>query len=207
MEVTKLFNFCCAHSVKDAYTSRCDRERGGIHGHNYVVEVTLTGVIKPDGMVIDFTKLKERFNYIIDSFDHTFVINIEDKVLSILGPYLSCRSILFYSNPTAENMAQYFYDYLFFSLLNSTPEIGVKKVTVWETPTSFATCISNINYVRENIPKLSLSEEIVKTWTEEQREEFYFNNGNIHKVEKVISKIEQVTDALNVENTIRLHFA
>lgn len=64
------------------------------HGHNYVVEVTLSGQVDPvHGMVLDLKALKQVIReQVLDVYDHRF-LNVEvppfDKVV-----------------PTAENVAQ-----------------------------------------------------------------------------------------------------
>ena len=180
MDVTKILNFCCSHSVMDAYTCKCDRLRGGaLHGHNYVVEITIGGPIAKDGMVIDFSLLKEKFNYLIDAFDHTLVINHNDLVLVQLGPYLSSRYIIFPENATAEYMAQYFFNYIKESLHRIFPDIDCKSVVVWETPTSKATC-THAQWHDESlglVPKLSISPAIYKNWGASECYTFEGNNG------------------------------
>jgi 6-pyruvoyltetrahydropterin/6-carboxytetrahydropterin synthase len=178
-EVTKIFRFEACHSVKDAYTDRCDRVRGGLHGHSYVVEVTLEGNIKADGMVLDFSLLKEKFNHIIDAFDHSFIVNSEDKVMIKLAPYLSARFIFFPSNPTAENMARYFFEYIANGLprLNyrvESEKISIKSVVVWETVTGKATCRER-EY--KSIPPLLVSFAISEKWNEEELSMFHSNCG------------------------------
>jgi 6-pyruvoyltetrahydropterin/6-carboxytetrahydropterin synthase len=179
MNVTKIFRFEACHSVKDAYTDRCDRMRGGLHGHSYVVELTLAGDVQSDGMVMDFSLLKEKFNHIIDAFDHSFVVNSEDQVMTVLGPYLSARYILFPGNPTAENMAQYFFDYIHEALKSCFPGVFVYSVVVWETVTGKATCLSGS--VKSTSP-LSVSYAIAENWKETELDTFTSNNGTLlHK--------------------------
>ncbi len=70
MIIIKKFNFCGAHIVRDCSSIRC---KESIHGHNYVVEVTLESDFLDNGqMVVDFGLLKGTIKDFIDSFDHAY---------------------------------------------------------------------------------------------------------------------------------------
>ena len=189
MKITKIFRFEACHSVKNAYTCRCDREQvgGGIHGHSYVIEVTLDGDVQPDGMVIDFSLLKERFSHIIDAFDHTFIVNSTDNVLVKLAPYLSSRFIIFSGNPTAENMAQYFFNYINAALKLDNPQVIIDSVTVWETVTGKATCMNAESAI---VPTLVCSASISSKWSNLETETFITNNGVIMPTYPLISDVQ-----------------
>ncbi len=101
--IRKLFKFEGSHALSSAYSSECKK----IHGHSYVVEVVLKGErLNKDGMLIDFKMLKEKINHIFDSWDHALVVHNSDKKFesTIFG------ALYVDFNPTAENMAKYFYD-------------------------------------------------------------------------------------------------
>lgn len=81
----KTFYFDSAHFLPD-YKGRCHE----VHGHRWRVEVGIKGEIQQEGsdkgMIIDFSKLKEKLGYLFnDVLDHTL---INDLV----------------PNPTAENI-------------------------------------------------------------------------------------------------------
>ncbi|MBI2415452.1 MAG: 6-carboxytetrahydropterin synthase QueD [Candidatus Kerfeldbacteria bacterium] len=108
-EVTKQFNFSAAHFLTN-YHGRCEN----MHGHNYVVAVTVRGPLQPDGMVIDFVELKQLVDSkIIRELDHT---NLNDR----------------FTNPTCEVVAQWIFDQL-------KPTVPITTVRLWETDTSFVT--------------------------------------------------------------------
>ncbi len=117
--VTKIFNFAMAHQLVDSYSKECQN----IHGHSYRLCVTLEGDINPDsGVIVDFKKIKEIVQPLVDLFDHTFLTaeifgNIEGSMVDI--------------NPTAENMAKYFFQ----EIRKQTTLI--KKVRLWETETCY----------------------------------------------------------------------
>lgn len=53
LTVTRRFEFCYAHFLPGH--EKC----GTTHGHNGILEVTISGVQDEDGMIIDFSRLKE----------------------------------------------------------------------------------------------------------------------------------------------------
>ena len=77
VRVTKIFRFEMAHALW-GYDGLCKN----IHGHSYVLKVTVSGTPIEDqedkklGMVIDFGDLKRLVNkYIVDIFDHSLILN------------------------------------------------------------------------------------------------------------------------------------
>ncbi|MDX1582531.1 MAG: 6-carboxytetrahydropterin synthase [Thermoanaerobaculia bacterium] len=107
MIVTARLQFAAAHRLHNeafddewnrSVFDKCDNPAG--HGHNYVLEVSVSGPVDPDtGMVIDLKRLKgiirER---VIDRVDH--------KNLNIDVDFLEGV------NPTAENLAVSFWQEL-----------------------------------------------------------------------------------------------
>jgi len=73
-------HFDAAHSLKD-YDGPCRN----IHGHRFNITVFAKGIVKPNGMLIDFTIIKKE----IDELDHKFLNDVVDF------------------NPTAENIVLY----------------------------------------------------------------------------------------------------
>lgn len=76
IRITKQFRFEAAHALW-GYDGACRN----IHGHSYVLYVTLTGKPISDpqnpkyGMVMDFTILKNIVNtHIVDDFDHALMV-------------------------------------------------------------------------------------------------------------------------------------
>jgi 6-pyruvoyltetrahydropterin/6-carboxytetrahydropterin synthase len=94
------------------YTGPCQR----MHGHNWKIQVVVTGQkLDEAGMIIDFKELSDLTWKVVGRFDHQTFNEIPpfDKI-----------------NPTAENMAKYFYH----ELGKILPD-GVKMAAVrlWET--------------------------------------------------------------------------
>lgn len=84
--VKKRFEISAAHRLELSYESKCSR----LHGHNWIVTVECRSKeLNSDGMVVDFTHIKEM---VMDVLDHS-VIN------DVIG-----------MNPTAENIARWIVD-------------------------------------------------------------------------------------------------
>lgn len=107
-------DFSTAHNLR-GYKGKCER----LHGHNWKVEVTVVSDrLNKLGMVMDFRKLKNKLNKVLDGLDHRYINEL---------PYF--RKV----NPTSENIARYIYDKL--SAGNCQPS----AVTVWESDKCSAT--------------------------------------------------------------------
>lgn len=127
-----------AHRLPD-HPGRCRF----IHGHSYRWQVTLESInVGQDGMIIDFTRLKEAMNEVIDPFDHALVLQnlpgakstVEQEILEALQVFgIAERVIWVPYRPTAENMAQNVCQ----ALKKTFPQYRV-IVRVHETATSWA---------------------------------------------------------------------
>jgi 6-pyruvoyltetrahydropterin/6-carboxytetrahydropterin synthase len=120
-EVTVEDSFAAGHYLRN-YRGKCENP----HGHNYKVRVTLAGEqLDKAGLLIDFTDLREVMKQVIDRLDHRMINDLE--------PF----TVL---NPSAENLAKYFFDEANGRLRSSTNgRVGVKMVTIFETDTTTAT--------------------------------------------------------------------
>ena len=119
-EVTVEDSFAAGHYLRD-YKGKCENP----HGHNYKVRVTLRGAqLDKAGLLLDFKDLKEVMKGVIDRLDH--------QMLNDIQPFTSL-------NPSAENIARYFYDQASARLQSVTNgRVEVKDVTIWETDTTTA---------------------------------------------------------------------
>jgi len=116
-EATIETHFSSAHRLRQ-YNGECER----LHGHNWNVQVSIASEKLNDlGMVIDFKELKDKTNTLMDKFDHQY--------LNEVSPFTEL-------NPTTENIARYIFEEL--SETINTGSIRVTKVTVWESPTCYA---------------------------------------------------------------------
>jgi 6-pyruvoyltetrahydropterin/6-carboxytetrahydropterin synthase len=119
-EVTVERTFAAGHYLRN-YKGKCENP----HGHNYKVEVTLRGAeLDKAGLLLDFKDLKDVLRAVIDRLDHQMLNDVE--------PFISI-------NPSAENIAKYFFDEANVRLRSLTGNrVFVKDVTVWETDTTNA---------------------------------------------------------------------
>ncbi len=113
-EVSVDETFAAGHALR-GYHGKCEN----VHGHNYRVRVTLQGEQLDDaGLLVDFVELKRVLRALIERLDHTFLNDVPpfDRL-----------------NPTAENLARYFYDEM-------APQLPVRlsEIKIWETDTATA---------------------------------------------------------------------
>jgi 6-pyruvoyltetrahydropterin/6-carboxytetrahydropterin synthase len=113
-EISVEHTFAAGHSLRN-YRGKCEN----VHGHNYRVEVALEGELDENGLLHDFSDLKKRLRAASEYMDHQFINDL--KPFDVV-------------NPTAENMAKYFYDELQRDMTNAC----ISYVKVWETDTSSA---------------------------------------------------------------------
>lgn len=100
------FHFSAAHQLP-FYDGPCKR----LHGHNYVLRVTLAGRPQPkDGMIRDFDEVKKTvWDQVLVKVDHYHLNDIVE-------------------NPTAENLVVWMWERL-------EPLIpGLEELMLWETP-------------------------------------------------------------------------
>lgn len=136
-KVTKEFKFEAGHTL-DEHEGKCKN----LHGHNYKVFITLSGMVLNDmEMITDFYNLNQIAKPLFEEFDHAFMYNkaakdpFEHEIAAVIKKYnRKIKELLFRS--TAENMAMYFYNRIQ-SILN-IENVKVDKVVVYETDTSFA---------------------------------------------------------------------
>ena len=114
-QITVEDTFAAGHYLRN-YKGKCENP----HGHNYRVRVTLHGrELDRAGLLLDFKDLKEAIKPTVDRLDH--------QMINELAPFTEL-------NPSAENLARYFYDEINARLQRSTVgRVSVKDVTIWET--------------------------------------------------------------------------
>ena len=112
--------FSSGHALR-GYRGKCEN----VHGHNYKVRVTLEGPgLDSTGLLYDFSHLKQVIRDVTSGVDHKF--------LNDQAPF----DVI---NPSAENLAKYFYDEIN-RQMNAMPDgARVASITIWETDTTSAT--------------------------------------------------------------------
>jgi 6-pyruvoyltetrahydropterin/6-carboxytetrahydropterin synthase len=120
-EVSVEETFAAGHALRN-YHGKCEN----VHGHNYRVRVALEGAeLDQAGLLVDFVEIKRVLRAIIEKLDHQFLNDVApfDKL-----------------NPSAENMARYFYQELAQNLTGAREHaVRVAEVKIWETDTATAT--------------------------------------------------------------------
>ena len=104
-------NISAAHYLRE-FEGDCQR----IHGHNWKIRVEVKGEkLDNVGMAMDFKELKDVSEKVIMKYDH--------QSLNDVPPFDKM-------NPTAENIARYFYE----QIAKELPDhISMSKISIWET--------------------------------------------------------------------------
>ena len=111
--------FEAAHRVV-GYPGQCDR----LHGHNWVVELSLRGKeLDSLGMLVDFKVAKRVLGEVLATYDHRFLNELEPFSKEI--------------NPTAENLARIIFEAV--EAKGALPVGSVASVTVFESPKTSVT--------------------------------------------------------------------
>jgi 6-pyruvoyltetrahydropterin/6-carboxytetrahydropterin synthase len=120
-EISVETTFAAGHYLRN-YKGKCENP----HGHNYRVRLTLKGgQLDKAGLLVDFSDVKRLLREVTEPLDHTMMNDVEpfDRL-----------------NPSAENMARYFFEQVGARLQEQTAgRVSVARSTVWETETSVAT--------------------------------------------------------------------
>jgi 6-pyruvoyltetrahydropterin/6-carboxytetrahydropterin synthase len=127
--VTKRIDFCYGHRLLD-YDGICRHP----HGHNAVAEIEIrSAALDARNMVVDFNDIKDIVKSWIDrELDHKMILRHDDRLVGALKQ-LGEPMFLVDSNPTVERIARLIFD------VSREQKLPVARVTVWETPTSWAT--------------------------------------------------------------------
>ncbi len=128
INLTKQYKFCAAHRYwNESWTEEKNNEVFGddvrIHGHNYILSITLKGEINEEsGFIVDLQKLNKIVNEkVINVFDHS---QIEKDIEWFKG-----------KQPSTENMVVYIWK----QLVNIIPsDAQLYCVKLRETPTIFS---------------------------------------------------------------------
>ena len=117
-EVSVEETFAAGHSLRN-YKGKCEN----VHGHNYKVQVTIQGPqLDSIGLLVDFVEVKRLIHSVVDRLDHQFIND--------LPPFDAL-------NPSAENLAKYFYDEISRGMNAGGPRLA--QVKIWETDITNAT--------------------------------------------------------------------
>ncbi len=107
-----LTDFASAHTLR-GYPGQC----ANLHGHNWKVEVEVEAFeLDEIGMAVDFKVVKNLAREIAGRLDHQYLNDLE--------PFTRI-------NPTAENIAQWFFREMAREI--NQPGLRVSALTLWET--------------------------------------------------------------------------
>lgn len=140
--ITRKLEFDAGHRIPD-HNSQCRN----LHGHRYVLEVTLTGrVVDHDGqadngMIMDFSDVKALAKEnLVDLWDHAFLVYEKDlKVKEFLDSLPNHKTVVLDRVPTVENLARIAFDMLK-SVYRDRYATGLSlsKIKLYETPNCWA---------------------------------------------------------------------
>ena len=126
--ITKKFHFCAAHRYQQPkWSQEHNREVFGAdhrnHGHNYELEVSLTGKVDPKtGFLADLEAVKR---------------TVEERVLAPLDHSTIQEDIAWFKErqPSSENLVVYIWEQLAGSLPTG---VRLTRLRLFETPTIYA---------------------------------------------------------------------
>jgi len=112
--------FSAGHALR-GYKGKCEN----VHGHNYRVRVNIEGEqLDSIGLLLDFGDIKRILRGLIGGVDHKF-LNDQEPFTTV--------------NPSAENLAKFFYDETLKQMRQMGNAPRIASITVWETDETSAT--------------------------------------------------------------------
>ncbi len=136
LQITKIVRFEMAHAIH-GYAGGCKN----IHGHSYILHVTVTapqqkeGYVKAPGYLLDFKDLKRIITAeVVKPFDHMLVLS---KAFIEENEAIKNQDNLFVfdAEPTAENLLVYIQQAL---QLKMPDKIKLNQLKLYETSDSYA---------------------------------------------------------------------
>ncbi|MCY1201167.1 queuosine biosynthesis protein QueD [compost metagenome] len=144
ISVTRRLEFDAGHRIPD-HRSQCRN----LHGHRYVLEITLTGDVvqapgeSDNGMLMDFSEIKQiAKTHVVDVWDHAFLVYEGDAaVRAFLDSLPSHKTVVLDRIPTAENLAAIVFDILAPHYHGHYgADLRLTRVRLYETPNCWADC-------------------------------------------------------------------
>jgi 6-pyruvoyltetrahydropterin/6-carboxytetrahydropterin synthase len=142
ISVTRRLEFDAGHRIPD-HRSLCRN----MHGHRYVLEVTLEGDIieapgaSDNGMVMDFSDIKAiAREHVVDKWDHAFLVYGGDTaVRGFLESLPDHKTVVLDRIPTVENLARIAFDTLRPHYCRQYgADLRLARVRLYETPNCWA---------------------------------------------------------------------
>lgn len=145
MRITRRIEFDAGHRIPN-HKSQCRH----LHGHRYVLEVTLEGEVittpgvSEEGMVMDFSDVKKvAMERIVAPWDHAFLVYRGDTpVREFLESLPGHKTVVLDFIPTAENLAAYAFRILDTAYVDVYGnKLRLAKVRLFETPNNWAEAV------------------------------------------------------------------
>jgi 6-pyruvoyltetrahydropterin/6-carboxytetrahydropterin synthase len=142
LTITRKLEFDAGHRIPD-HRSQCRN----LHGHRYVLEVTLRGDVvetegAPDrGMVMDFADVKSlAMEHLVSRWDHAFLVFEGDtRVREFLQSMPDHKTVVLDRIPTVENLAAIAFDILARIYdAHYGVNLRLQHVRLYETPNCWA---------------------------------------------------------------------
>ncbi len=140
--ITRRLEFDAGHRIPH-HGSKCRH----VHGHRYVLELTLTGSLvttpgaSDEGMVMDFSDVKAlALAHLVEHWDHAFLAWCDDPVAQAIAAAMpDHRTVWLDVVPTAENLARLAYETLAPVFAARYGErLQLSRVRLYETPNCWA---------------------------------------------------------------------
>jgi 6-pyruvoyltetrahydropterin/6-carboxytetrahydropterin synthase len=134
LTITRIFQFCAGHRLhRPDWSAEKNSDIFGLcanpagHGHNYTLEVTVSGKVNPEtGMIFNLRELKDLVN------EH-ILIQIDHKNLNIDVPWMQNKI------PTTEVFAECLWERLESLISIKITNISLEKIVLHETPRNVVT--------------------------------------------------------------------
>ncbi len=145
MFITRRLEFDAGHRIPN-HGSQCRH----LHGHRYVIEITLSGEIvgtegaADQGMVMDFSDVKRiASSVLVDQWDHAFLVYQGDRaVVDFLETLPGHKTVVLPVVPTAENLAAEAFRLLDAAYLDTYGnQLRLQQVRLYETPNNWADAV------------------------------------------------------------------
>jgi len=131
LKIAKEFYWEMGHRLPDHF-GLCKN----IHGHSYKMILTVEGQMNEQQMVIDYYDLEKIINPIIQEFDHSFMVNKNDKIVIEFLNQINSKKVEVDFDATVENICLF--------MLNKIKDASLPKniraitVRVYETKFDYA---------------------------------------------------------------------
>jgi len=124
--ITRRYDFCAAHQYwNDSWSQEKNEKEFGpdiyVHGHNYTIEVSISGEVNPEnGFIINLKIIDKIVNEAVTLLDHS---QIEKDI-----PWFKDKQ------PSSENLTIYFWEHI----VNRIPKANsLFQIRIYETPRIF----------------------------------------------------------------------